>query len=122
MARYEFLAEHAIFRSDNFPDSMQEQVINRVVRNENEYSFLNKATLRTKAQILTTGLWIKVFDDTYKKQIELIKDGGKKADTGYPQLLNNSKKAFLILMILLLFRRKIFCYLCQRNLFFYKYP
>jgi hypothetical protein len=94
MARYEFLAEHAIFRSDNFPDSMQEQVINRVVRNENEYSFLNKATLRTKAQILTTGLWIKVFDDTYKKQIELIKDGGKKADTGYPQLLNNSKKAF----------------------------
>jgi len=92
MSRYEFLAEHAIFTPENFPDNIQDEVIERVVRRQKEYSFLTKATLRTKAQILTTGLWIKVFDGTYKKQIELIKDGGKKADTGYPKLLDDSKK------------------------------
>ena len=74
MSRYEFLAEHAIFTPENFPDNIQDEVIERVVRRQKEYSFLTKATLRTKAQILTTGLWIKVFDGTYKKQIELIKN------------------------------------------------
>ena len=82
MARYEFLAEHAIFTPDK---DIKEDIIDKVVEGENEYKCLQGATMRAKAQVLSTGLWL-ITDKDKKYIISFIKNG-RKGIKGYPGLL-----------------------------------
>ena len=84
MPRYEFLAEHALYAPNASED---ENLIDNVVEAKREYRFLYNATMRTKAQILATGLW-------KQSKNSLIKNGRPKSRKaleiqGYPGLLKS---------------------------------